>query len=127
MPVGPEAPAVIAAFDLAAVEAALRQRHAAMRADVAQREDLAGAVAADQHRLAEHLVPEHPAAPNRPARRRVIPGLAQRRRAILDRVVPPLHSGDIARASRPAQSCRGRREGYLRGAAGAIFAAFTIS
>src|SRR4051812_50131460 len=98
MPVGPEAPAVIAAFDLAAVEAALRQRHAAMRADVAQGEDLADAVAADQHRLAEHLAPEHPAAPDRPARRRVIPGLPQRRPAVPPPAFPPLPSRDIAPA-----------------------------
>src|SRR5207302_6193912 len=38
-PIGRKAPAVIAAFDLAAVELAGRERHAAVWADVAQRED----------------------------------------------------------------------------------------
>src|SRR5919204_588810 len=48
-----EAPAVIAAGDGLAVEAAVVQRDAAMRADVAQREHAAVVAAPDQHGLAE--------------------------------------------------------------------------
>ena len=44
-----ESPAVIATFDLAAVEVSVAQRNAAMRADVAHREDFAVRVAAQQH------------------------------------------------------------------------------
>ena len=52
--IGLEAPAMIGAFDRGIVHrAARRQRHAAMRANVAQREDFAVAHPADQHRLAQ--------------------------------------------------------------------------
>src|ERR1700730_834098 len=83
MPIGSEPPAVVAALDLAAVEMAGRQWHAAMRADVAQRENRAVAVAPNEDWFAQHDPRENPAAPQQPARRRVVPGLAQRRRAVL--------------------------------------------
>src|SRR6266851_5605536 len=74
---------MVAALDLAAVESTRRQRHAAMRADVAQRENRAVAAAPNEDRLAEHDTREDPAAPQLPTRRRVVPSLAQRRRAVL--------------------------------------------
>ena len=72
-----EPPAVIAAFDLAPVEIARAERHAAVRTEIAQRERHAGLVAADQDRLAEHQLRHHGPAPQTAARQRIIPGLAQ--------------------------------------------------
>src|SRR5438105_4164469 len=82
-PVRHKAPAVIAAFDLAAVELAGRERHAAVWADVAQREDGAALVTPDHDRLAQHDAGEQPARPQLPPGHGVIPGLAQRRCRIL--------------------------------------------
>src|SRR5580704_15767416 len=121
MPVGLEAPAVIAAFDLAAVEMADRQGHAAMRADVAQREDGAVAVPPEHDRLAEHRAGEQLSPPQPPARRRVIPGLAQRRRAVLHAVLPRRHQGDIPRGE-ARRNAAAPRQGYPPAAAAAIFA-----
>src|SRR5208282_2804808 len=50
-PAGVEPPAVIAALDLVAVEAASGEPHAAMRAEVAQRKGHTARVAANQDRL----------------------------------------------------------------------------
>ena len=75
-PIGRKAPAVIAAFDLAAVELAGRERHAAVWADVAQREDGAALVTPDHDRLAQHDPGEQPARPQLPPGHGVIPGLA---------------------------------------------------
>ena len=75
-PIGRKAPAVIAAFDLATVELAGRERHAAVWADVAQREDGAALVTPDHDRLAQHDAGEQPARPQLPPGHGVIPGLA---------------------------------------------------
>src|SRR5258708_7732764 len=116
---------MVAALDLAAVESTRRQRHGAMRADVAQRENRAVAAAPNEDRLAEHDAREDPAAPQPPARRRVIPGLAQRRRAVLHARSSRHGAGDIARPVllRNAALARPRRrEGYHQAAPAAIFA-----
>src|SRR5262249_59057591 len=55
-----EAPAVIAACDGLAVEPAVMQRDAAVRADVAQREDPSIAPAPDEQRLAEQRLVHEP-------------------------------------------------------------------
>ncbi len=79
---GIEAPAVIAALDLAPVEPALGQRHAAMRADVTQREHAAVGRPADQQRLAQDGLGQRAAARQLAAGQGVVPDLAQRRRAV---------------------------------------------
>jgi hypothetical protein len=81
-PAAVEAPAVIAALDLAAVEAAAAQRNAAMRADVSEREGRAVIAAAEQQRLAEQRLRHHAPAPERRARQGEIPHLPQRRGAV---------------------------------------------
>ena len=83
VPAGVEAPAVIAALDLPPVETAGGERHAAMRADVAQCERHASGVAADQHRLAQHDFCQHRPRFQARAGDREIPRLAQRRGVVL--------------------------------------------
>ena len=88
LPAGVEAPAVIAALDLAPVETAGAEPHAAMRAHIAQRERHAGGVAADQHRLAEHHLGQHRPRFQPSPGDRVVPRLAQRRGAVLHPPAP---------------------------------------
>ncbi len=67
-----EAPTVITAGDGFAVEAAVVQRDAAVRTDVAQREHAAVACASDDHGLAQQRLRHQAAAPHvaaQPARR----------------------------------------------------------
>ena len=77
-----EAPAVVAALDLAPVEAAEAQGDAAMRADVAQREDGSVGAAAEQQRLAQQRLRPHAPAPEHRAGEREVPHLSQRRGAV---------------------------------------------
>ena len=72
-----EAPAVIAARDGVAVEVAVMQRDAAVRAVVAQREHPIAAAAADDQRLAEQGLVNHAARPQLGARERDVPKTAQ--------------------------------------------------
>ncbi len=105
-PAGVEAPAVIAALDLAPVEIAGAERHAAMRADVAQRERRAGGVAADQHRLAQHHLRHHRAAASpggRGPRNTTPPAMARR--------CPP----PISPRKYLLPPCRQRRESRVSG------------
>src|SRR6185312_1044702 len=107
-PAAVEAPAVIAALDLAAVEAAEAQRDAAMRAYVAEREDGAVAAAAEQQRFAQQRLRHHAPAPERRARQGEIPHLPQRRGAV------HVHAGrDISGAASDAEGRSGgaRRRG----------------
>src|SRR6516164_5755802 len=83
LPAGVKAPTVIAALDLAPIEAAGAERHPAMRTRVAQCEHGAGRVATNQDRLAEHDLCQHRPAPQASARHGVIPGLLQWRGRVL--------------------------------------------
>src|SRR5215469_13816767 len=79
-----EPPAVIAALDLMPVKPAGAQRHATMRAQIAQRESRARRVAPDQNRRAEHELAQHTPAPQASARDRVVPSFAQWCRSFVD-------------------------------------------
>jgi hypothetical protein len=73
-----EAPAVVAASDGLAVEPAVMERDAAMRTDVAQREDLGPAAAPDEQPLAEQRLCHHAAGPQVGAKERNVPQTAQK-------------------------------------------------
>src|SRR5262249_21886910 len=93
-----EAPAVIAAPDRVAVEAAVVQRDAPVRADVAQRKDPSVAAAPDEDRLAEQRLMHEPARSHVVADERDIPQAAQKLGLeILHGLVPGNWPGRYAR------------------------------
>ncbi len=74
----PEAPSVIGALDRVLGEhLAGRERHAAMRADIAQREDLAVLHPPDDDRLAQQHLPAHAAALHIAGQRRHVPAVGE--------------------------------------------------
>ncbi len=103
-----ETPAVIAAGDGLAVEAAVVQRDAPVRADIAQREHLAVAAAADQHGLAEQRLVHGPTRFEVGADERDVPQSAhQFGFEILHRPVPgPPQPPGFTSANRRRRLCR---------------------
>jgi hypothetical protein len=85
LPAGVEAPAMIAALDLAPVETAGAERHPTMGTRVAQGKRRTGRVAADQDRFAKHHFRQRSPALQAPAWHCVIPSLAQWRAGVLRR------------------------------------------
>jgi len=79
---GFEAPAVIGALDRAIQDLTFRQRHAAVRAEVAQRERFAALGAAKDDRLAEQCFVQEFARFQRTAVQREIPNISQEKRGL---------------------------------------------
>ena len=102
-----EAPAVIAALDFLAVEAAVMQRDAPVRADVEQAEDLAVLRTAEQQGLAEQHLRHHAAARQVAAGHGEVPNAAQE--GVTGRCrCRVVHRSLIARRGRRCTRRRGR-------------------